>query len=327
MLNRKAMKKILLTVLFVTLFAVSGYAERQLLDRVVAVVNDEAITQGELDSILRPLYEEYSQQYQGQELYKKLGEVRHKLLSQLIEDRLVYQEAKKQGIEADQEEIDAQINDLRKRFPDEEAFQLSMQQQGLSVSALEDRLRRQLMIRQLHDKEIRAKVVVSPLEIDEYFQKHPEEFAQKLSIRIRSMTVKKSDESRIKGLKDEEAWQKIENLREQIIEGGDFEKLAKENSQDPHAEKGGLGDWLTQGSMIPEIDAIIFNMKKGEVSEVIETPIGYHFFRLEQKREEKHLELEDVREQIHAKLFDDKSRERFNEWLDELKRTAYVSMR
>jgi parvulin-like peptidyl-prolyl isomerase len=141
------------------------------------------------------------------------------------------------------------------------------------------------------------------------------------------MTIKKNDEARIQGLKDEKAWRKIQDLRERIVKGEDFAKLAKEFSQDSHAEKEGLGDWLEPGSMIPEIDNVLFKMKPGEISDVIETTIGYHFFRVEERQEEKQRSLDDVRELIFAKLFEEKSLKRFNEWMDELKRTSYISMR
>ena len=69
--------------------AAQSYAEVQMIDRVVAVVNDDAITQSELDLLLRPLYEQYKQEYRGDEVFRRLGKVRIKLLNQLIEDRLV----------------------------------------------------------------------------------------------------------------------------------------------------------------------------------------------------------------------------------------------
>ena len=67
----------------------SSHSQEELLDRVVAVVNDEVITQAELDNFLRPVYEQYSKEYSGEELVKVMGEVRQKILSQMIEDKLV----------------------------------------------------------------------------------------------------------------------------------------------------------------------------------------------------------------------------------------------
>ncbi|MBI4387468.1 MAG: SurA N-terminal domain-containing protein, partial [Candidatus Omnitrophica bacterium] len=74
-------------------------ADHQLVDRVVAVVNQEAITQSELDELFYPIHGQLSEAYQGSELKEKLLDARKKLLSQLIEDRLVLQEARKRGVE------------------------------------------------------------------------------------------------------------------------------------------------------------------------------------------------------------------------------------
>ena len=84
-------------------------AEQELLDRVVAVVNDEVITQAELDTFLRPIYEQYSKEYSGTELMKAMNEVRQKILSQMIEDKLVYQEAVQMGIEVKDEEAEKEF--------------------------------------------------------------------------------------------------------------------------------------------------------------------------------------------------------------------------
>jgi peptidyl-prolyl cis-trans isomerase SurA len=90
------MKKIITLLIIILCFAgFQNLARAELLDRIVAVVNDEPITQSELDILLRPIYDEYKMEFRGEELVTQLNEVRQKLLSQLIEDRLVFQKAKR----------------------------------------------------------------------------------------------------------------------------------------------------------------------------------------------------------------------------------------
>nr|MBP9866409.1 peptidylprolyl isomerase [Candidatus Omnitrophota bacterium] len=170
-------------------------------------------------------------------------------------------------------------------------------------------------------------VVVSPSEIEKYFNEHPEQFTSKDRIRVRSITIKKSDEAREKGLKDELASEKIHALEKSIQTGGDFSALAKENSQDVNAKDGGLGDWVERGAMIEAIDLVIFKLKAGETSAVLETAMGYHLFRCEEIQAGSKRGLEDVRDEIYGLIFRDKSEARFNEWLKELKSKAYISVR
>lgn len=321
------MKKIPLFVLYLSLLVPRAYADSQMLDRVVAVVNEEAITQSELDIVLKPFYDEYKAKMDPEKLMETLTEVRQKLLNQLVEDRLVLQEAKRQNIEANDEEVEKAFNEFVKRFKTEEDLEDSLRKEGLNLTALRERLKNQAMIRELHDREIRGKVIVSPLEVEDYFKSHSQEFSSEDGVKVRSMTIKKSDEARQKGLMDEVAKGKIEKLRNRILAGESFEALAKENSEDAQGKNGGLSDWIERGVMIPAIDQVIFAMQAQDFSEIVETEMGYHFFRLEERKEGKKRSFEEVRDEIFANLFRQKASTRFQEWMNDLKREAYISLR
>jgi peptidyl-prolyl cis-trans isomerase SurA len=300
----------------------------QLLDRVVAVVNDEPITQSEMDMILRPVFEDYKKEYTSESaLIRAVNEARQKILNQLVEDRLAFQEAKNLKIEADETAIDAQMEEFKNKFKTEEALEEALKKEGLSLTDMRERLRRQWLIRRLQDIEVRSKVVVSPLEVADYFKDHPDEFSENERIKVRSITIKKNEEARQKGLTDEAAKAKAQDLRKKILSGEDFGELAKENSEDVHAKNEGLGDWIERGSMIPAIDEVIFKMKAGEISQIIETSMGYHLFRVEERKEGQKKTLEQARDEIFAKLYEQKARKRFEEWMEELKRNAYISIR
>jgi peptidyl-prolyl cis-trans isomerase SurA len=302
-------------------------AQSQLLDRVVAVVNDEAITEGELDAFLRPIYEQLRQEFTGRQLMEELNDVRRKLISQLIEDRLVYQQAKTLGIEVSDSEIQDEMARFKKQFADENAMEETLRKEGLNMNEVKDRFKKQVMVRKLHDREVRSRVLVSPGEAEKYYTEHTDEFAASDEVRVRSMTIKKSDDAREKGLTDEAAKKKVEQLRERIIKGEDFGDLASKNSEDYQAAKAGLSEWIRPGSMIPVIDEVIFSLSPGDVSKVIETPMGYHFFRIEERKKTEQRNFEEVRNEIMDKLYLMKSKTRFHEWMQDLKRNAYISVR
>ena len=327
------MKKLLfLIILFgaVSLQTMPVFAEgeqRQLLDQVVAIVNDDPITQSELDVTMRPIYDDYRSQYSGQALMEALTEARRKLLNQMIEDKLVYQEAKNQKIDPDIDEVDKQIEDLKSKFKSKTDLQDTLAKEGMSLSAMRERLEHQSVIQHLHEMEVRAKVVVSPLEVEKFYEDHTEDFSSDESIRVRSITIKKNEEAREKGLTDETAKAKIENLRKRALAGQDFQSLSTEFSEDTSAKNGGLTDWIKRGDMIAEIDQVIFSLKPGQMSDVIETPMGYHLFRVEEKKNKQKKSFNEAREIIYQKIFREKSMKRFQEWMQELKRNAYVSIR
>ena len=321
------MKKLGLSLIFITSIVTSSYAENQLLDRVVAVVNDEAITQSELDMLLRPLYEEFRKEYHGEKLMGALMEARQKLLNQLIEDRLVFQEAKRKAIEGDEAEVENTLEEFRKRFKTETEMEEALKKEGISMTKLRERFQRQSSVRRLQDIEIRAKIVVSPTEIENYFKDHPDEFSSQEKIKVRSFTLKKSEEAKDKGLTDEAAKGKIDIFRKRILLGEDFAALAKEHSEDAQAKSGGVGEWIKRGEMIPAIEQIIFALEPGAVSNIVETEMGYHFFKMEEREPGKTRTFEEVRDEIFEKIFRQKASKRFHEWMDELKRAAYISIR
>ena len=178
-------------------------AEHELLDRVVAVVNDEVITQAELDTFLRPIYEQYSKEYSGAELVKAINEVRQKILGQMIEDKLVYQEAVSMGIEIKDEDVDKEFQEFKSKLEKPGELDEMLEREGLTMKALRERLKKQAMVRQLQDREIRSKVIVSPTEVEAFFKNNPDKFKSKERVRVKSLTIKKSEEARAKGLTDE----------------------------------------------------------------------------------------------------------------------------
>ncbi|MBI4115455.1 MAG: peptidylprolyl isomerase [Candidatus Omnitrophica bacterium] len=303
------------------------WAQKQLLDRVVAVVNDEAITQSELDLFLRPLYEEFKRQYKGEELRREFNEARLKLLNQMIEDRLVFQEAKTRGITIEDSETDKLLDEMRARFPSEEEFEKTLIEQGFTLTKLRENLKRQATVRRLHDMEIRAQVVVSPLEIEEYYKNHSSEFTEEEKIKVRSITIRKGEDAIAKGLTDEAAKKKLESIEGKIRSGKKFEDLAQEFSEDARAKEGGMMGWVKRGEMLQEIEEALFGFKEGEISNVLETPMGYHLFKVEEKQIGRIAPLDEVRDKIRDVIFRQKAQKRFKEWMDELKAKAFITIR
>ena len=319
--------RILIILILLSLSAPYIWAQKQLVDRVIAVVNDEAITQSEMDLSLRPLYEDLKKQYEGEELAHHLDEVRLKLLNQMIDDQLVYQEAKTRGITVEEEEIDQLIEDTKTRFASEKEFEIALTSQGYSLNDLREKFRRQIAIRKLHDAEIRSQIVVSPQKIEDFYKNRKSEFAEEESVKIRSITVKKNEEVVGKGLLDEAAKQKIQTIEKRIREGESFEKLAGEFSEDANVEKNGMAGWIKRGTMIPVIDETLFKLKAGEISPILETSFGYHLFKVEEKKISRIPPLEGIRDKIHKIIFQEEAQVRFKEWMNQLKTRAYISIR
>lgn len=299
----------------------------EVLDKVAAVVNDEVITQSELDQLLLPVYEQYRGKLSADKLMEKMNETRQRLLSQMIEDKLVYQEAKRLSVQVTEEEVTARYEEFKTRFPDESAFDKLLTQQGLTVSKLKQRYREQIAIQKLHHHEIRSKIIVTPKDIEEYYTRHLSKFTREETVQARTITIRKSEDSVSKKLPDPVAKAKAEDILRRLYAGEDFALVARQSSEDTMATEGGNLGGVVRGDLVRNVDEVLFTLKPGELSPILETEMGYHIFKVEGKKERKTKSLEEIRDKIHDLLFREKSRQRFKEWVDGLKKNAYITIR
>ncbi len=317
-----------LPLMFIPILAILFYGQTlfaEIVDRVVAVVNDEVITQSEVDILLRPWFEQMRTQIKGEDLAVKLNEARRNLLNQLIEDKLVYQEAKKRKIEILENELEERVLEFKRRFKNEEDFNKMIVAQGLTETKLKEKYRQQLAIRRLHIMEIKNKILVSPKEIEDFYTAHEKEFNQPEKIKLRSITVRKAPDKQ--GKKDEEAKLKSEQILADLKKNADFAKIAEAHSEDYNAPSGGDLGYVGRGEMARDIDQVIFALNPGDISPIIETEIGYHIFKVDEKQEGKKKNLDEVRLEIQEIIYRDKAKKRFDEWMRDLKEKAYISIR
>lgn len=316
------MRKKVIALMFSFLIFSMNPAHCEVVDKIVVIVNNEIITQREIDRVLMPIYEQYQALYYGDELVKKLDEARKKVIEQLIEDRLILSEAKKLNIEVDERDVEARLADVKKRFSSKEEFEHVLSGQGLALKDLTTRYREQMMTRGLIDRKVGSKVTVSPVEINRYYDEHMNEFIQPEGITLRNILIRPK-----KDLAPEKALDLANEILRRIQEGGDFALLAKEYSEGPNASEGGLMGYVKKGDLLPEIESVVFNLKDGELSGIIQTSLGYHIFKVEEKRERKVLSLSEVRADVEEAVFREKVKDRLKGWIETLRKNAYIAFK
>jgi len=304
----------------IVMFSIAAQAET--INKFVAVVNDEVITQQDIDQLLGVLYAQYSQEFKGDELLQKMEDIKKDILNQIIEDKLVLSRAKELGIKITESEINERLDYIKKGFPSDEEFYKALETQGVTIANLKDRYRDQIMMKKLVDYEVRSKISVLPSEISDYYEKYKDQFREADKYRVKNILIKAKDEVSSELVKVE-----IEDVFNKLKEGGDFDDLAKQFSQGPNAEKGGDMGYIEQGQMLEELDKAIFKLKPGEFSEPVKSEIGYHIFKVEDIKYGKQTSLEDVQKNIQVALFQDKFKAQINEWLSGLKKKAYISIK
>ena len=313
---------VLLLLAGVSSISAPRIARAEVVEQIVAVVNDEVITQSELNDMVEPVYAQLKHKLDGQALLEKLDEVRRDMLGQLVDERLIFQAAKKEKIEVTDQEVDDKLGEVKTKFGSEDEFNEALASQGLGADDLRKKYREQLMARKLISREISAKVFVSPSEIAGYYETHPDIFRAPESVEVWNILIradKPTDFERAKGVCDK--------IRRQIVEGASFEDLAKGQSQGPGRGQGGAMGRIHRGELLPAIDQVIFTLKEGEISDPIRTDIGYHLFKISGRQEASQKPLESVKDKIERGLFEQKAAERYQDWVARLRRDAYVSIK
>lgn len=291
-------------------------------NKILAVVDDEVITQSDLDVALTPVTNELKKEFSGDELKAKTEETRSEILNQMVEDKVILREAKRRGVVVGESEIDERLKDVQMRFPSTSDFDDEMAKIGLTITILRSRYKEQLMMAKLVNHEIKEKVVVTPAEISDYYDNHPEEFTIPESVHLKNIMIR-FDETTTEPL----AKQKADDVHSLIKEGRDFSDLAKQYSQGAKADEGGDLGFVTNGQMREEFDRVIFELKAGESCFPIKTDTGYYIFKVEEKKDAYLQSLSEVRDNVENAIFREKAQKRYKEWIAKLKRDAFIQFK
>lgn len=264
--------------------------------RIVATVNGDPITLGEfLERFARAGFET-----DGDDAAP--AAVKVEFLNRLIERKMLLKEAQRGRIKVGLPEINERIEQLRKDQGKDVKETLAAS--GIDFEKWKADIWENMMIERLLSREIDRHIVISASEVRRYYQEHPAEFERPEQVRARQIVVTTEGEAR--------------KVIELLQTRGDFAAVAKEKSTAPEAEKGGDLGYFAAGEMPPEFN-VVFGLPKGGVSGVVKSPYGFHIFKLEDRRPAGKRSLEEVSQEIQARLTQEKQEKRFRSWMNELR--------
>jgi len=276
-------------------------------DRVAAVVNNEIITQKDLNDFLNFMRMQYSRQLNGKALEEKVNSAKQDLLQRLIEDRIMLQQAKNEKIIIEPSRIKAKVNEIKKRYALESDFERDLAKQGLVQADLENKIREQMLTFNIVEQKVRSKVVIRPEEVTDFYNQNKRQF-MKPEERLLTVIISQ-DESSAKSL--------VYYLRL----GEKLESLATRYAFTTDTLSVYQGQDLRN-----EIEDTVSKLGMSEVSDPVKIDGQYYIFRLDEILGSRQMDLAQSQERIQAYLFDKKLQERLNSWLDELKKQSYIKI-
>ncbi|MCP4681259.1 MAG: peptidylprolyl isomerase [Desulfobacterales bacterium] len=314
---------IIIALALVLISSASCTPKEQSSEGKAAIVNGSVITQEEFDKQI----DRFKQQFaaSGKTVSEsELLDAKKKILEDLINRELLYQESKKMEIRVDEALITKQKDQIKKRFPKEEDYKSWLSKMNFSEEEILSQIRIGMVLEQLTQKKFADKIQISDEESKTYYNSNPASFKKPEQVNARHILIKvdpKADKS-VKA----EARKKIGDIRKKLEQGEAFATLAKEHSQCPSSEKGGDLGYFPRGKMVKPFDEAVFALKPGELSDVVETRFGYHLIKAIDKKTESTTSYEDVKERLKGYLKQQKVQTQMRSYTKQLREKAEVEI-
>jgi peptidyl-prolyl cis-trans isomerase SurA len=309
------MKKCLVTCLslFVMLLSlgIRGAASGSVVvDRVVAVVNDEIITMSDLQ----------------REEAKKTGLTDKRLiLEDMIDRKLQIAAAKRTGMDVTDKELNDTVADIMKRNSmDSRQFEAALAKEGLTQEQYKAELREQLTLSRVFNKYVRSGIAVDEAEMRAYYERNLKSFSLPEEIRVRHIFLKLQDKAtpaQQKTVRD-----KAQSVYDLAKKGESFAGLVKKYSEaETAAQDGDLG-FLQRGNAIPEIEEAARTLKPGEIAGPLQCGGGFHIIRVEDMRTPIK-PYDKVKDEIAKIIYEQKMENTYRSWLQTLRSESHIENR
>ena len=292
---------------FILLFLLLGFvpACKPSQPKAVAMVNSSFILRDDFQEELRRVRAETGDLVLQKEV---LASLKSSVLNQMIEKRLVLDQADAYHVAVSDSEVDARIRKIQGDYP-VDGFDKAAKENFVNMTAWRARLRDGLLMEKIMHEAVSKHLEPDDEELLRYFRAHAGDFSLADRIHLRQIVVRNRDEA--------------EAIRVRVLKGELFTDLARKHSLTPDAEQGGDIGTFARGEMPPEFNQA-FGFKVGEVSPVVQSSYGYHLFWVIEKLSARIPPLEEVQAQVRERLLQERKENAYRDWIKHLREEAGV---
>lgn len=285
-------------------------------DAIVAVVNSEIITLKDFREYLNALYMQMMAEGKSQaDIDKIMADYEVNGIEQLIEDKLLVDEATRKGMEIRPKAVDERIEKIKSNYPSEQEFLDALTGEGLTVTDLRNKITDQFKAKYIMDSEVRSKIYVNPQEVTDYYESHITDFQDPEKVELDSIYVSYKEDV-------QEARVRAQGVEKLIKEGkNSFKELAEQYSDSPS-----IGT-ISRGQLLPTLERSIFKLNEGEISSLMTTNNGIYIFHILKKIPAKTSALDEVKDNIYNIIFQQKYKDQYKTWIDKLRSHAYIEIK
>ncbi len=311
-----------------TLVPLSVYAQnfestqRQMLDSVVAVVNDGVIMRSELDDRIAQV--EQQAQAQGGNLPPR-SQLAQQVLERMVMDEIQLQMARQANLSVDDTELNRQVRSIAEsNGMTLEEFADAVEADGMTLADVREEGRREILMRQVQQRQISQRVTVTDRDVERFLNQQPSQQGQAFieEARARHVLVELTPTRN-----ENQARARAEQARQRLQQGADFASVAREFSDDRgSAMNGGELGWVRPGQTVPAFEEAMGSLSVNQLSEPVRSQFGYHVIEVLERRRQDVTE-ESRREQVRQAIFQRRANEELQTWQREMREQAFVDIR
>lgn len=316
------------TLLAALLVLAPSVVQAEVLDRVAAVVNNDAVTLSEVQQRAAPMLARIDEEPEGPQRDADTQDALRRALDDLIGEKLMDAELKDMNVEVTDQEVDLAIQDVRKQnhITDDAAFATALKGQGFTPDTYKAFMRKQLAKVKLLNIKVKSKIKISDEDVKAEYARMAHAQGQDLEIHARHIIV--LCPANAPTAEVERTHQKALQIMALAQKpGADFAALAKQYSEGSGASSGGDLGWFARGTLAAPFENAAFALKKGQVSQPVRTQYGWHVIQLLDTRHAAPRPFKDVEEQLRSKLYREKVEKQTTAYIDGLRHEASVEVK
>jgi peptidyl-prolyl cis-trans isomerase SurA len=302
-------------------------AEAEVVDRIVAVVNDEIIVLQEVDSLVQGLRQNLdASAYSNEEKQRILADMRQSVIDTLVNRKLIVQAAKElEWLTVSESEVDSTLQRyMQQNNLTEEQLREGLKAEGLTIEDFRTQMKESSLSSSLENYEVASKIVITREDVKQYYSQNTDKYSGRTTYHLRNIYISAPSAGNTRET------QAVENKLAQIsagIEAGEpFENLARKFSESAYASEGGELGNLELKDLTPTLRDAIEPLSPGEATPPIETGDGYQILYVQDIHKESDVPMESVYSEIEKELYNQQYSEKQQSWIEGLREKAHIKI-
>ena len=302
--------------------------QAEVVDGVAAIVNNDVITISQVRELVGARERAMREGYNGPDLADKIKEMRLGALKDLVDRQLIIQEFRsmqEKGANIPDYVVDDRVQTIiREEFGGERAaFIRTLQAQGYTLTRFKEIEKEKIIVQAMRQAKITDNFVVSPKQIQDFYDKNKTAYSIPEQVKLRMIVLREGADDVIGANKRQTA----EEIREKIVGGAEFERMAQMYSEDEAtSDLGGDWGWVERNTLNEQLTKTAFSLKAGETSPVLQIGDSFYILFVEARKNAAIKPMAEVREEIERNLIQQERMKAQQRWIDTLRRKAYIKI-